>query len=72
MLGQACRQEGRDGEAYEAFKKAAGGVSTPYRLKFNARIKQSEVFRGSDISKEVSALKSMARYQRNNEYLDQI
>ena len=72
LLGQACRQEGRDGEAYEAFKKAAGGVSTPYRLKFNARIKQSEVFRGSDISKEVSALKAMARYQRNNEYLDQI
>ncbi|MDE6022821.1 MAG: tetratricopeptide repeat protein, partial [Muribaculaceae bacterium] len=72
LLGQACRQEGKDAEAYEAFRKAASGVSTPYHLKFNARIKQSEVYRGKDISKEVDALKSMARYQRNNEYLDQI
>lgn len=72
LLGQACRQVGKDDEAYEAFRKAGSGVSTPYRLKFNARIKQSEVFRGADISKEVSALKSMTRYQRNIDYLDQI
>ncbi|MDE6379455.1 MAG: tetratricopeptide repeat protein [Muribaculaceae bacterium] len=72
LLGQACRQAGNDAEAYEAFRKAGSGFSTPYRLKFNARIKQSEVYRGNDISKEVSALKAMTRYQRNNEYLDQI
>ncbi|MDE7347736.1 MAG: tetratricopeptide repeat protein [Muribaculaceae bacterium] len=72
LLGQACRQAGNDSEAYEAFRKAGSGFSTPYRLKFNARIKQSEVFRGSDISKEVSALKAMTRYQRNIDYLDQI
>ena len=72
LLGQTCRQTGRDDLAYEAFRKAASGASTPYRLKFNARIKQSEVFRGSDISKEVAALRAMARYQRNSEYLDQI
>ncbi|MDE5997303.1 MAG: tetratricopeptide repeat protein [Muribaculaceae bacterium] len=72
LLGQACRQAGNDAEAYEAFRKAASGVSTPYRLKFNARIKQSEVFRGADITKEVAALKGMTRYQRNLEYLDQI
>ncbi len=72
LLGQACRQAGKDDEAYEAFKKAGSGVSTPYRLKFNARIKQSEVYRGADISREVAALKAMTRYQRNNEFLDQI
>lgn len=72
LLGQACRQAGRDDEAYMAFRKAGGGISTPYRLKFNARIKQSEVFRGNDIRKEVNALKAMTRYQRNNEFLDQI
>ncbi|MDE5813044.1 MAG: tetratricopeptide repeat protein, partial [Muribaculaceae bacterium] len=72
LLGQVCRQAGNDAEAYDAFRKAGSGFSTPYRLKFNARIKQSEVYRGSDISKEVSALKAMTRYQRNNEYLDQI
>lgn len=72
LLGQACRQIGKDDEAYEAFRLAGAGAGTPYRLKFNARIKQSEVFKGKDISKEVSALKAMARYQRNNEFLDQI
>ncbi|MDE7097470.1 MAG: tetratricopeptide repeat protein [Muribaculaceae bacterium] len=72
LLGQACRQEGNDAGAYEAFRKAGAGASTPYRLKFNARIKQSEVYRGTDIRKEVSSLKAMTRYQRNNEYLDQI
>ena len=72
LLGQACRQAGNDTEAYEAFRKAGSGFSTPYRLKFNARIKQSEVYRGNDISKEVSALKAMTRYQRNIDYLDQI
>ena len=72
LLGQACRQAGKDDDAYEAFKKAGSGVSTPYRLKFNARIKQSEVFRGADISREVASLKNMTRYQRNIDYLDQI
>lgn len=72
LLGQACRVAGYDTEAYNAFRKAAGGFSTPYRLKFNARIKQSEVYRGNDISGEVSALKAMTRYQRNIDYLDQI
>ncbi|MDE5586408.1 MAG: tetratricopeptide repeat protein, partial [Muribaculaceae bacterium] len=72
LLGQACRQTGDDTGAYEAFRKAGSGFSTPYRLKFNARIKQSEVYRGNDISKEVAALKSMTRYQRNIDYLDQI
>ncbi|MDE6290631.1 MAG: tetratricopeptide repeat protein, partial [Muribaculaceae bacterium] len=72
LLGQACRQAGKDAEAYEAFRKAGSGFSTPYRLKFNARIKQSEVYRGNDISKEVAALKAMTRYQRNIDYLDQI
>ena len=72
LLGQACRQAGDDAEAYEAFRKAGSGFSTPYRLKFNARIKQSEVYRGNDISKEVAALRAMTRYQRNIDYLDQI
>ncbi|MDE7135224.1 MAG: tetratricopeptide repeat protein, partial [Muribaculaceae bacterium] len=46
--------------------------SASYRTKFNARIKQSEVFQGSDIEPEVKALKRMVRYDRNKDYLDQI
>ncbi len=72
LAGQAARAVGNNKEAYEAFKKAASGLATPYRTKFNARIKQSEVFTGKDIAGEVRALRSLARYQRNSEFLDQI
>ena len=72
LLGQVYAQIGDRQNAYEAFKKAGSGPSTPYRTKFNARIKQSEVYTGSDIKKEVNSLKAMTRYERNREFLDQI
>lgn len=72
LLGQVYTRLGQKKAAYEAFKKAGSASSAPYRTKFNARIKQSEVFEGSDISSEVKALKRMTRYDRNKEYLDQI
>lgn len=71
LLGQAYQSSGDKRMAYEAFKKAgSGGVS--YRAKFNARIKQSEVFDGADIEPEVKALRGMLKYGRNADYLDQI
>lgn len=72
LLGQVYSRVGKKQLAYEAFKKAGSGASTPYRTKFNARIKQSEVFTGANIRTEVNALKGMTRYERNKEYLDQI
>lgn len=72
LLGQVQRDLGNKGQAYQAFAKASKGASTDYRTKFNARIAQSEVYTGSNIKGEVNALKGMARYQRNREYLDQI
>ncbi len=72
LLGQVYSQLQKKQLAYEAFKKAGSGVSTNYRTKFNARIKQSEVFTGSNISSEVRALRAMTRYERNREFLDQI
>lgn len=72
LLGQVQRDLGNKQQAYLAFSKAGKGVSTDYRTKFNARIAQSEVFTGTNIKGEVNALRSMARYQRNKEYLDQI
>lgn len=72
LLGQAYRTLGRNRDAYMAFKKAGAGASTAYRTKFNARIKQSEVYAGSNIKGEVNALRSMLRYSRNKEYFDQI
>ena len=72
LLGQVFSRMGKKDEAYKAFHAAGSSSSAPYRTKFNARIKQSEVFTGSDITKEVAALKRMTRYDRNKEYLDQI
>lgn len=72
VLGRVCALAGRNSEAYEAYGKAAGAGGTSSRARFNARIKQSEVYTGSDISREVKALRRMARYGSNREYLDQI
>ena len=72
LLGQVYAQVGNKQSAYEAFRKAGSGFSTAYRTKFNARIKQSEVYTGSNIKSEVRALKAMTRYERNREYEDQI
>lgn len=72
LLGQVYSHLGKKQLAYEAFKKAGSGASTPYRIKFNARIRQSEVYAGANIRKEVASLKAMTRYERNKEYLDQI
>lgn len=72
LLGQLYASVGKKKEAYTAFKDAGGAHSASYRTKFNARIKQSEVYNGEDVEKEVNALKRMTRYDRNKEYLDQI
>lgn len=72
LLGQLYARAGKKQEAYLAFKAAGSSSSASYRTKFNARIKQSEVFEGENIESEVKALKRMTRYDRNKEYLDQI
>ncbi len=72
LLGQVAQKAGQRQEAYEAYRKAGSGITTPYRAKLNARIQQSEVYPGGDFRKEIKALEGMGRYARNEEYLDQI
>lgn len=72
LLGQLNASLGRNEAAYKAFEKAGSASGATYRTKFNARIKQSEVFTGSNIEPEVKALRRMTRYDRNKEYQDQI
>lgn len=71
LLGQLYAATGHKNEAYEAYGKAGGGASS-YRGQVNARIAQSEVYSGSDITKEINSLKRMTRYDRNKDYLDQL
>lgn len=72
LLGQVCEITDNNAKAYNAYKKVGGMSSLAYRTRFNARIKQSEVFQGPDIETEVKSLKSLTRYGANKEYLDQI
>lgn len=72
LLGQVYSNLGEKQKAYAAFNKAGSGASTLYRTKFNARIKRSEVYTGQNIASEVRSLRSMTRYERNREFLDQI
>ena len=72
LLGQLYERLDRKADAYKAYAAAGASGSASYRTKFNARIKQSEVYAGADIEPEVKALRRMTRYDRNKEYLDQI
>lgn len=72
LLGQLLQRTGDNAGAYKAYAKAGSSNSATYRTKFNARIKQSEVYTGADIEPEVKALRRMVRYDRNKEYLDQV
>ncbi|MCM1292482.1 MAG: metal ABC transporter permease [Bacteroides sp.] len=72
LLGQLYTDTGQREQAYNTFKKVGSMSSASYRTKFNARIKESEVYQGDDIRKEVKALQAMTRYGSNREYLDQI
>ncbi len=72
LLGQLYEEAGQKDQAYLAYKAAGGYSGSTYRTKVNARIKQSAVYSGSEIAKEVRSLKAMTHYDRNKEYLDQI
>ena len=72
LLGQLYEEMGDKHNAYLAYKQAGSSSGSTYRTKFNARIKQSAVYEGTNIASEVKALKRMTRYDRNKEYLDQV
>lgn len=72
LLGQVYQRLGDKQKAYKAFESAGKASNATYRTKFNARIKQSEVYTGADIEQEVKALRRMTRYDRNKDYLDQV
>lgn len=71
LLGQLYEKTGVNAKAYETFGKVIS-MNPPYRTEFNARIKQTEIFSGKDITKEVKKLTRMASRDRNKEYLDQV
>lgn len=77
LLGQAMLAAGDKSGAAEAFRRVEGSASSPYSMRFNARIRRSETV-GLDamspekLRGELKALGRMTRYDRNARYLDQI
>ena len=71
LLGQLYATLGKRDEAYKAFRSVVR-MNPPYELEFNARIAMSEVMAKGNPKKMISRLKSMARSDKNAQYLDQV
>lgn len=71
LLGQIYANQELDGLAYKMFGEVARS-NPPYELEFAARIRQTEVFGGSNYQKVVKMLERMAKSQKNKDYLDQV
>lgn len=72
LLGQLLQLTGDNAAASEAYKRISSGISTPYRIRFNARLRQGATASGARVEQELKAIRGMIKYERNKEYLDQI
>lgn len=71
LLGQIYTDEEQNGLAYKTFGEVIR-ANPPYELEFAARIRQTEVFSGGNSQKVIKMLQSMAKSQKNKDYLDQV
>ena len=71
LLGQIYADLDLGSLAYKAFAEVIRS-NPPYELEFAARIRQSEVFAGTNYLKVVKMLERMAKSQKNKDYLDQV
>lgn len=71
LLGQMYATLGQDAMAYKTFGEVARS-NPPYELEFAARIRQAEVFAGTNYQKVVKKLERMAKNQKNKDLLDQV
>lgn len=71
LLGQMYASLEMDGMAYKTFGEVIRS-NPPYELEFAARIRQTEVFTGTNFQKMVKKLERMAKSQKNKDYLDQV
>lgn len=71
LLGQIYAEQELDGLAYQTFGEVARS-NPPYELEFAARIRQTEVFSGSNYQKVVKMLGRMAKSDKNKDFLDQV
>ena len=71
LLAQLQAKTGDKAGAYRSYQAVIKKNPT-FRTEMNARINQTEVFTGSDMSKIEKRLRRLARNYKNRDYLDQI
>jgi len=71
LLGQLYTDLELNSLAYKAFGDVIRS-NPPYELEFAARIRQTEVFSGANYMTMVKKLESMARSDKNKDFLDQV
>lgn len=71
LLGQIYADQEQNGLAYQMFGQVIK-ANPPYELEFAARIRQTEVFSGTNYQKVIKMLRRMARNQKNKDLLDQV
>ncbi|MDH6304936.1 hypothetical protein M2459_001673 [Parabacteroides sp. PF5-5] len=71
LLGQIYADQELNDLAYKTFGEVIK-ANPPYELEFAARIRQTEVFSGTNFQKVVKMLGGMAKSEKNTNYLDQV
>ncbi|MEA4839570.1 MAG: tetratricopeptide repeat protein [Bacteroidales bacterium] len=71
LLGQIYQETGKTYQAYKIYSSIPG-MNPPYEMELSARIRQTEVYPGTDPQKPLKKLTKLSRSSKNKEYLDQI
>ena len=71
LLGQIYTELDLSNLAYKSFGDVIR-ANPPYELEFAARIRQTEVFSGTNDVRLINRLERMARSEKNKDYLDQV
>jgi len=71
LLGQLYQETGKRDKAYQIYS-AIPAMNPPYEMELSARIRQSEVFPGTDPKKPLKKLIRLSKSSKNTAYLDQV
>jgi tetratricopeptide (TPR) repeat protein len=71
LLGQIYEELGQNNLAYKMFGQVANS-NPPYELEFASRIRQTEVYCGSNYQQVIKMLRGMVRSDKNKDMLDQV
>lgn len=71
LLGQLYQETGQRDKAFKVFSDIPR-MSPPYDMDISARIRQTEVYPGTNPAKPLKKLKGLSRSRKNKDYQDQL